>query len=421
MRYHRINKSIFLKVLLLTTTYDEKSSNMSLEKKNNLVALVLGEHFHRDVVTEIVKIYSQLYHKLLVIKLFSIYLLGARIGRYSIDDNRDDNPYGPVCNEYEKITDPRSFDQLQWAEFRSFIPSEISLLRGLTVLDVSFCKANEMINVCSLRKLTTLNLSYNNLSYLPGEIGSLLNMITLNLNHNKLINLPKELGLLRNMVTLDLSFNSLEHLPEEICLLQKMTRLLLNNNKLSNLPEKIGLLSNLIELNLNGNLLTNLPQQLRHLSNLRSLDLTHNWFQQVPSVLRVMKYNKVSVFLYRNFITKPQKIGRIITQGHCKLQIHKNFNSIIAIEYSGFDRGTISYKSTIDNSIKCIISLDNKKYMITLNNSNITSLIAYVLNRSSITTKDMKQNRNKLSVINNKMVITANDVFDLVSNLYALL
>jgi Leucine-rich repeat (LRR) protein len=89
-----------------------------------------------------------------------------------------------------------------------------------------------LLEIGSLRNLTSLSLGRNKLTNLPDSVGNLTNLTDLNLCNNQLSMLPDSIGKLTNLIELNLSNNEL-------------TWLYLPKNKLSKLPKYIGNLINL--------------------------------------------------------------------------------------------------------------------------------------------------------------------------------
>ena len=105
-----------------------------------------------------------------------------------------------------------------------------------------------------MTQLTKLDLSDNQLTSLPAEIGKLTQLTKLYLSDNQLTSLPAEIGQLTQLTELNLSNNQLTSLPAEIGNMTQLTELYLSNNQLTSLPDSIRRLSNTITLlNLMGN------------------------------------------------------------------------------------------------------------------------------------------------------------------------
>ncbi|MFA5074502.1 MAG: leucine-rich repeat domain-containing protein [Candidatus Babeliales bacterium] len=94
-------------------------------------------------------------------------------------------------------------------------------------------------NVLGLDQLIYLNLSDNQFTKLPSQIGKLTNLKTLILSHNKLTKLPKQISNLKELGCLDLSFNLFIYVPTYINKLTKLTWLNLNFNPIKELSKEI--------------------------------------------------------------------------------------------------------------------------------------------------------------------------------------
>lgn len=87
---------------------------------------------------------------------------------------------------------------------------------------------------------------------------------------------------LTNITIIDLSHNNIAWLPDEFCLLMKLEVLIINDNSLSLLPDNFGNLVGLKELIVYRNKLSSLPASMSNLKELRLLDVYDNSLQEVP-------------------------------------------------------------------------------------------------------------------------------------------
>ena len=83
-----------------------------------------------------------------------------------------------------------------------------------------------------------LNLSNQNLTELPPEIGKLTNIMLLEIIDSKLTNLPPEIGKLSNLTYLNLYGNQLTELPQDISKLTNLIFLSLVGNQLTKKEQK---------------------------------------------------------------------------------------------------------------------------------------------------------------------------------------
>jgi internalin A len=164
------------------------------------------------------------------------------------------------------------------------IPPEIGDLQGLEYLALHLNHLSSidfsLVNLTSLSRY--LDLSSNELTSLPSEIGNLVNLQELNLNNNQLTTLPPEIGNLGNLESLSLGYNAINRLPPEFGNLANLEWLGLFNNQLSALPTEIGNLRNLQMLNLNDNQLIHLPTEVGNLHNLEVLSVANNQLNGLP-------------------------------------------------------------------------------------------------------------------------------------------
>jgi internalin A len=158
-------------------------------------------------------------------------------------------------------------------------------------------KVMKIIIRASEKKVSSLDLSCNQLTQLPPEIKELKDLKRLSLSNNRLTQLPPEIGKLKNLTELDLSYNWLTQLPPEIGELKNLTILNLCRNQLTKLPQEIKELKNLIALYLTRNHLTQLPPKIGEFKNLRSLYLSENPLASPPPEIVSMGLEAVLTYL----------------------------------------------------------------------------------------------------------------------------
>lgn len=133
------------------------------------------------------------------------------------------------------------------------IPASIHLLNNLKYINFMSCSIKSLSELCNISSLTYLNLSNNNITYIPHEIGHLTNLSYLGIANNNLEVLPASLCTLTNLTILNVPSNRLTELPSNIDNLQKLIYLDISDNRLDVLPSTFTNLTNLIILNLAGN------------------------------------------------------------------------------------------------------------------------------------------------------------------------
>jgi internalin A len=161
----------------------------------------------------------------------------------------------------------------------------------------------ELIDQAAAEGWTELDLSGQNLTELPPEIGQLTQLETLILgkpeenfevvgnrvlqkvNTNALTSLPVEISNLHQLQTLDLSGNPLKELPEWLPTLPKLTKLAAIRLDLAVIPDSLAQLPNLQQLYLRSNQISTIPDSLAQLPNLQQLDLSSNQISTIPDSL----------------------------------------------------------------------------------------------------------------------------------------
>ncbi|XP_064857441.1 volume-regulated anion channel subunit LRRC8C [Oncorhynchus nerka] len=194
------------------------------------------------------------------------------------------------------------------------IPSAVFSLSSLQELDLKENKLTTVEEILSLqhcRRLVTLRLWHNGITYIPEHIAKLKSLETLNvswnkirklpsrlfyctklrhlnLSHNQLTSLPAEVGILQSLQFFSAAFNSLEQLPEELFSCKRLKTLALGNNCLLSLSPRVANLAQLVRLELKGNRLDSLPPEIGDCPLLKTSNLVveDNLLDLLPSDVR---------------------------------------------------------------------------------------------------------------------------------------
>ncbi|XP_004506661.1 receptor-like protein 54 [Cicer arietinum] len=167
-------------------------------------------------------------------------------------------------------------------------PTSIFQLSSLSILDLSSNRLNGSLQLDKLRNLTSLDLSFNNISInMNADKTSFHNISILNLASCNLKTFPSFLRNQSSLSILDLSHNQIQ----------------------GTVPNWIWKLQNLQSLNISHNMLTDLEGPLQNLtSNLVALDLHNNQLKgAIPFFLKYVTYLDYSMNRFGSFI--PQDIG----------------------------------------------------------------------------------------------------------------
>ena len=206
------------------------------------------------------------------------------------------------------------------------LPAEIGRLTQLKKLILGKCEYNEFGDIRSsignnlselpkeiglLNQLEELQIVRNQLSSLPAEIGQLTNLQSLNLHSNRLSSLPAEIVQLTNLQSLQLRSNRLSSLPAEIVQLTNLQSLNLHSNRLSSLPAEIVQLTNLQTLNLGYNQLSSLPAEIVQLTNLQTLNLGYNQLSSLPAEIVQLTNLQTLNLSYNQLSSLPAEIVQL--------------------------------------------------------------------------------------------------------------
>ncbi|KAL2728667.1 leucine-rich repeat protein 1 [Vespula squamosa] len=180
----------------------------------------------------------------------------------------------------------------------------------------------------------------------------------LDLSNNQITSLPKDLGSLPHLQQLILSQNQLgkaaiskwtwldqNNIRNTLCLLD------LSSNFLTEIPEKIGKLDALVNLKLSCNSLIYLPQSMGNLTSLKYLDLSQNSLQFLSGSMRKLRLLEIDISGNSFSTTKPYY--------ECMMQLP----SLVECAARIFLKTRISYNaSLIPNTL--VKYLDSAKYCV---------------------------------------------------------
>jgi len=137
------------------------------------------------------------------------------------------------------------------------------LLLSLSLLLLEAARAGRPVVSCPAACLCASNILSCSKQQLPNVPHSLPSYTALlDLSHNNLNFLPADIGLLQNLQNLAVTANRIEALPPELFQCRKLRALHLGNNVLQSLPSRVGELTNLTQIELRGNRLECLPVEL---------------------------------------------------------------------------------------------------------------------------------------------------------------
>jgi len=172
---------------------------------------------------------------------------------------------------------------------------------NLEFLDLSNNQITEIPpEIGQLTHLEILRLYGNEITEIPPELGQLTNLEYFYLSNNQITEIPpdlfgevskakpagQEIGQLINLETLYLHKNHITEIPPEIGQLTNLKDFSLSENKITVIPPEIGQLTNLNELYLRGNKITKIPSEIGLLTNLRVFDIYNTQITQIPPNLK---------------------------------------------------------------------------------------------------------------------------------------
>lgn len=177
-------------------------------------------------------------------------------------------------------------------------------LENLTVSNVELNRVENRI--MKLRNLKMLNLNKNLIKEIPLSLGQMLKLSELHLANNKLACINHQLfqgTIAHTLAVLDLSNNEIEYLPHTLGNLKSLYTVKFNNNNLKKLPISLGKLSNLRNISASNNQLVELPATIMNL-HLATMDVFSNPFNS-------------SLGIVKNYMPSGVKTLREIVASYC--------------------------------------------------------------------------------------------------------
>lgn len=213
-----------------------------------------------------------------------------------------------ICS---KLNESKDFDHITKLnlrdQFLKSLPEQVMLCKNLN--DLILDSNDLQIVPYGLKNLTSLSMSYTNISKIESEICEFTKLINLDISRNRIKTLPTSFTLLKNLKILDISSSNFEilpklplnlesldicdswlkTLPDHFCDLINLKKLSLYDNKLTKLPESFDKLQSLEELNLHKNCFEIIPEQIYKLKKLKCLNLSDIKIQTVDNQIESLK------------------------------------------------------------------------------------------------------------------------------------
>lgn len=157
--------------------------------------------------------------------------------------------------------------------------------------------------------LEFLNLSNNNLNFLPDGIGKLKSLRDLKLSNNQmqLSELFINISNLPRLRSLWLDSNQIQSIPFEINLLDKLVFLYIDDNLLSEFPKEINRLEKLVVLHASGNNFKKLPVELTEMPRIKFAIMANNPIESIPKEFDKRNYSLLALVMDGNKLDEVEK------------------------------------------------------------------------------------------------------------------
>jgi Leucine-rich repeat (LRR) protein/Ca2+-binding EF-hand superfamily protein len=200
-----------------------------------------------------------------------------------------------------------SNNNLRW------LPSTLNELHGLRLLDVSRNQLTTLPNsIIGLKDLVEINGGRNKIAMIPETFGSLLKLEIINFQHNNLRTLPETIGLLTRLQQIDLRNNRLIDLPREMGSWILLRELDVRSNKIQTLPASCGHCHRLKSLNMHNNSIECIPHTVSTLIHLEIFDLGQNQLKSLSAGIgKATSLLKLDLGGNVNLHSLPRTIGHL--------------------------------------------------------------------------------------------------------------
>lgn len=181
---------------------------------------------------------------------------------------------------------------------------------SLKILNITWGKKIESIQIDAGKNLKELNISNNNLKYFPKGIEKLKNLEVLDIGNNSFKSLPKEIETLKNLKNLRIANNPIKELLVSLKRLNSLKCLNLANTKLKKVP-KISKDSMLEVLNISNTRIVTLPSNIGVLKKLKRIISEKNTVYDSPTPLESLPESIGDLASLEHLIIKSGKLKEL--------------------------------------------------------------------------------------------------------------